>query len=117
MGGAMLKGWIRAGILSPEQSAACTRRSTNASNWQQEGLEVRPPALSIATQPVPHDHPILWTSKLSPLCNYPGACANRDDHNGLGPEDISAIGLNLRICCCCDLEMVTASSEMLTVRL
>eukprot|EP00892_Ulva_mutabilis_P000717 jgi/Ulvmu1/10646/UM066_0026.1 len=48
MGGAMLKGWMRAGILSPEQSAACTRNSDKASAWQQRGLEVFGDALDDA---------------------------------------------------------------------
>lgn len=55
MGGAMLKGWMRAGILSPEQSAACTRSSTNASSWESEGLEVRAPSLIVASSKAAND--------------------------------------------------------------
>lgn len=40
MGGAILKGWIAAGIAVPERLAACVRSPTCADEWREAGLSV-----------------------------------------------------------------------------
>jgi hypothetical protein len=46
MGGAMMKGWLSAGVATPDHLAVCVRDEDNVVAWRSQGVQVRPHWLS-----------------------------------------------------------------------